>query len=82
MKNTNTKPKSLLLSAVLVILVSVALSHFASASFSAETKKEPAPTKITDGKVSKFGFISHTIDCPRYFKQYQGMYSKNGERLT
>jgi hypothetical protein len=57
-----------LFAAMVVGLVNVSSLH---------AQEEPAkgehaaiPAAISDGKLSEFGFISHTIDCPKYFDRF------------
>jgi len=37
----------------------------------AKAERPAVAAKITDGKRTKFGFISHTIECPTYFARYR-----------
>ena len=43
----------------------------------AKAKLPPIPATIADGKLSEFGFISHTIDCPKYFARFYGGKKRN-----
>ena len=63
-------------------LLLVTAASLLCAQETAKVERPPIPAKITDGKRSEFGFISHTIECPKYFDRYQEMYAKGGEKLT
>lgn len=55
------------------VVTTVCLLHAEEKPSKQETAKpKPAPVAatISDGKRSKFGFISHTISCPKYFDRF------------
>ncbi len=68
----DAKSISTLLTTMVVGLVNVSSLHAQEEPAKGEHPPIPAtiPATISDGKLSEFGFISHTIDCPKYFDRF------------